>query len=111
LAATPDVTRHVMHRAAKALATTALATSLSACIVVPRTTTGYDSTCQILTRRVELQPIQVGALERCGGRECSVILATYGLVAAASAVVSGSIAVIGNVAYWMEEKGRCLAPG
>jgi hypothetical protein len=90
----------------------ATAACLSVCIVVPRTTTSYDTGCQIVTRRVELQPVQVGAMERCNGRECGAVLAAYGVVAVASTVVSGSIAVVGNVVFWMEEQGRCvLAPG
>ena len=86
--------------------------SLSACIVVPKTITSYDTGCQIITKRVELQPVQVGAMERCGGKECGAVLAAYGVVAVASTVVSGSIAVVGNVVFWMEEQGRCvLSPG
>lgn len=85
--------------------------SLSACIVVPKTTTSYDTGCKIITKRVELEPVQVSAVERCGGKECGAVLAAYGLVAVASTVVSGSIAVVGNVVFWMEEQGRCvLAP-
>ena len=36
------------------------------------------------------------------------MLASAGLVTAASAVVSGSIALVGNVIYWFEKQGRCL---
>jgi hypothetical protein len=31
-----------------------------------------------------------------------------GVVAVASAVVSGSIAVVGNVVYWLERQGQCV---
>lgn len=30
------------------------------------------------------------------------------VVAAASAAVSGSIAVVGNVVYWLERQGQCF---
>jgi hypothetical protein len=36
-----------------------------------------------------------------------MIVAVAGVTAAASAVVSGSIAVVGNVVYWLERQGRC----
>jgi hypothetical protein len=35
------------------------------------------------------------------------LLVAAGVVAAASAVVSGSIAVVGNVVYWIEQQGQC----
>ena len=41
-----------------------------------------------------MQPVQLGAL---------------GAVAAASAVVSGSIVITGNAVYWFDKQGRCLA--
>jgi len=31
-------------------------------------------------------------------------------VTAVSAVVSGSIAIIGNVAYWAEHRANCVVP-
>jgi len=37
------------------------------------------------------------------------VLASLG-VTAVSAVVSGSIAIIGNVAYWAEHRAGCAAP-
>lgn len=82
--------------------------SLSGCIVVPNTVSVYDPGCQLMTRRVELQPVQVQVVESCGGKECGAVLAAFGVVAVASTVVSGSIAVVGNVVFWMEEQGRCV---
>ena len=35
------------------------------------------------------------------------MLAAMGAVTAASAVISGSIALVGNVVYWFERQGRC----
>jgi hypothetical protein len=37
-----------------------------------------------------------------------VLLVATGVVAATSAVVSGSIAVVGNVVYWFERQGQCF---
>lgn len=80
---------------------------LQGCVMVPRTTETYDPNCRLLSRRMDLQPLQLGAFQRCAGNECAAMLVAFGAVAAASVVVSGSIAVVGNVAYWLEERGRC----
>lgn len=93
-----------MHRAIACLAVL-----LSGCIYLPRTTTVYDAQCHIEARHMELQMAQVGALGHCSGRECAELLVALGAVAAASAVVSGSIVVAGNAVYWFEKQGRCLA--
>jgi hypothetical protein len=33
-----------------------------------------------------------------------------GAVTVASAVVSGSIVIAGNVVYWFEKRGQCVTP-
>lgn len=38
------------------------------------------------------------------------VLGLYGGVAAGSAVVSGSIVLVGNTIYWLEEQGKCDWP-
>jgi len=69
-------------------------------MVVPRTTSKYNSECQVVERRVSLEAQQVGPIGGCrNNAECTGLLAVDGLVAAGSAVVSGSVAVVGNVAY------------
>jgi len=35
------------------------------------------------------------------------VLVAIGAVAAASAVVSGSIVLVGNIVYWAEKQGKC----
>jgi hypothetical protein len=85
--------------------------ALSGCMVVPRTTATYEPECQVVTKHIELEIAQVGYFAGCrNNAECSAILATAGFVAVASAVVSGSYAVVGNVVYWLERQGRCLVP-
>lgn len=74
-------------------------------MVVPRTVESFDADCQRLSKRMELQPVQLAQFNNCG-QDCAALLVAAGAVAAASVVVSGSIAIVGNVAYWMEE-GRC----
>ena len=81
--------------------------ALQACVFVPRTTEVYDFDCRVSSRQMDLQAVEIGGLGRCHGRECGVILVAVGATAAASAVVSGSIVVVGNVVYWLEKQGRC----
>jgi hypothetical protein len=99
-----------LRRAVQALAS-ALALSgalaLSACIVVPQTQTVYDPECQVMTRQVTLEAAVLGGFTSCTGEGCAAMLATLGFVTAASAVVSGSIAIVANTVYWIERQGRC----
>jgi hypothetical protein len=80
---------------------------LPACIVVPQTQTVYDPNCQVMTRQVTLETAVVGGFTHCVGDGCAAMLATLGFVTAASVVVSGSIAVVGNAVYWVERQGSC----
>jgi hypothetical protein len=80
------------------------------CVIVPVQTEAYDPDCQVVTRHIELQPVVLGRLGACSGQGCeALVLASLG-VTAVSAVVSGSIAIVGNVAYWAEHRAGCLAP-
>ena len=89
------------------LAAPVLLVTLQACVFVPRTTEVYDFDCRVSSRQMDLQAVEIGGFGRCQSRECAVILVAVGATAAASAVVSGSIVVVGNVVYWLEKQGRC----
>jgi hypothetical protein len=100
------------NRQAGALAQVALLallglTVLTACVMVPVTREVYDPECQSMRRQIVLAPAVMGQFNACGGRDCSALLVAMGAVTAASVVVSGSIAVVGNVAYWAEHKASC----
>lgn len=82
---------------------------LGGCVYVPRTTAVYDEKCQSYQRQMTLEAQQVGSIMGCGGDACIHALVVMGAVSAATAVVSGSVVVIGNVVYWVEHRGRCLA--
>ena len=84
------------------------AVALSACIVVPQTQSVYDPECQVMTRQVTLETAVIGGFTRCAGEGCAAMLATLGIVTAASVVVSGSIAIVANTVYWLERQGRCI---
>lgn len=89
----------------------ALAAALSACVVVPRTVVHYDTECHIVARQMTLQAVQVASIAGCSNSGCAALLAAAGATAAASLVVSGTIAVVGNVVYWLEKQGDCVRPG
>ena len=79
------------------------------CVIVPVQTEGFDPACRLVTHRIELQPVVLGQFNSCSGQGCeALVLASLG-VTAVSAVVSGSIAIIGNVAYWAEHRAGCAA--
>jgi hypothetical protein len=85
----------------------AVSSLASACIVVPRTEANYDPDCNVTTHRMVLDTKQVGGVNDCSYRkDCVAIVLGLG-VTAASAIVSGSIAVVGNVVYWAEERVGC----
>jgi hypothetical protein len=93
-------------------ATSAIAAGLlgAGCVIVPVQTDAYDPDCQLVTHHIALQPVVLGQLNSCSGQGCeALVLASLG-VTAVSAVVSGSIAIIGNVAYWAEHRAGCAAP-
>ncbi|HEU0202694.1 MAG TPA: hypothetical protein VFR86_19960 [Burkholderiaceae bacterium] len=82
---------------------------LQGCIVVPRTVETYDPACRIVAREMLLDVVQVGGFAHCHGEGCATLLVAMGVVTATSAVVSGSIAVVGNIVYWFERRGQCRA--
>ncbi len=81
--------------------------ALAGCIVVPQTREVYDAECRLLTRHMTLEAAYVGGFQRCSGEGCLALLSAAGAVTAFSAVVSGSIALVGNVVYWFERQGQC----
>lgn len=80
---------------------------LQGCIYLPRTTSSYDEACRIEAKQMVLEPSQLLGLGGCVQQQCAVLLVAAGVVTAVSAVVSGSIVVAGNIAYWLEKQGRC----
>jgi len=81
--------------------------ALQACVMVPRTTEVYDAECQVHTKHMDLEAVQLAAFQHCSNQECGALLVAVGATALASAVISGSIVVAGNVVYWFEKQGRC----
>ncbi len=84
--------------------------TLQSCVVVPQTREVYDPDCRMLTRQMTLETAVLGGFQSCAGDGCAAMLAAAGAVTAASAVISGSIALVGNVVYWFERQGQCSRP-
>ncbi len=94
-------------RAGRVAAATFLPLALLGCIVLPQTREVYDPECRVLTRQITLEAAVLGGFQSCAGEGCAAMLSAMGVVTAASVVVSGSIALVGNVVYWFERQGRC----
>ena len=85
----------------------------SGCVIVPVSIGTYDEECHIVTHRMELQTVELRQFYGCENQSVRVpqacyvqVLAALG-VTAASAVVSGSIMVVGSAAYWAERRLEC----
>jgi hypothetical protein len=79
----------------------------SGCVIVPVTTESFDPECRVVTRHMELKSVQLAQFQACQNVGCQVdVIAVVGLVAV-SAVVSGSIVLVGNVVYWSEHRASC----
>lgn len=92
----------------KALSRLLAACLLSSCVVVPRTEIVFDDECKVLRRRMVLDMHQIGVFGGCSNDGCVALLVGAGVVTAGSAVVWGSIAMVGNVVYWLERQGQCF---
>jgi len=98
-----------MNRLSCQLLGVALATLLlGGCVYLPETTVRYDAKCGVYERKMTMQPYQVGSLMGCRDEGCVAGLVAAGVVSAASAVVTGSVVVVGNVVNWLEKQGQCL---
>ncbi|MDP2561083.1 hypothetical protein [Psychrobium sp. 1_MG-2023] len=89
---------------------------LSACVVQPNVVNNYDERCHVVKKKVELSVEQLeffGALDCSDGRDCKDVFISEILGSAVvfpvSAIVSGSIALVGNTVFWLQEQGQCLS--
>jgi hypothetical protein len=84
---------------------------LAGCFVpkkVPHT--ADEQRCELKTQQLKLvmsEKAYFPSGARCSGDECLVVLAVMAAIPVGSALVSGSIVVVGNTAHWLEYQGRC----
>ena len=50
----------------------------------------------------------MAAIQHCENQGCIALIVGAGAVTAPTVIVSGSIVIVGNTAYWLERKARCL---
>lgn len=92
---------------------TMLIACLSACVVVPKQTASYDPTCKVAVQKFSLATEDISSDRNwsCDDNYCawdiSAELAGMAFTTVSSTLVSGSIALAGNTAYWLESDGEC----
>ena len=91
----------------KRIALLPLATVALVGCVSPKVVHFYDPECQVMARKVELTLEKVQALDACSNHDCAAQALGAAVSVAASSVISGSIAVVGNVVFWMEKTAKC----
>lgn len=80
---------------------------LQSCIVVPRTVEMYDPECHVIARHMDLEAVQIAYIAGCSNEGCATLILAAAATVTATAIISGSIVVIGNTVYWFEKQGRC----
>ena len=81
--------------------------TVQACVYLPSTIEIYDPECQIVAKHMTLQEVQVAAIGGCQNQSCLAMILAVGATTAASVIVSGSIVIVGNIAYWLERQATC----
>lgn len=90
-----------------------ISASLGACVVAPKKVASYDQNCMVSTQKIVLTTEQLQEFNNvnCMTNSCRAefieAAATSVLVTTTSAVISGSIALVGNTLYWLESQGKC----
>lgn len=87
---------------------------LCSCAVMPKFTEKFDEKCQTVQKKIELSIESAGMfkdLECSNNKDCKAVFLEEVLASViifpVSAIISGSIALIGNTIYWVEEYGQC----
>jgi len=109
-----------VHKALRSFIALLILTSLTACTVTPAFQAAEPvEDCYLDTREVDLSyewldsgdhARVLNGMNNCSGR-AEVCFAAYGLVVGGwtvgSALVSGSVYLVGNTLHWLEYQGRC----
>lgn len=98
----------------KVLLITFLSILLSACAVVPNFSEKFDNKCQSVQKKIGLSVERLGNFSdiQCSSNDDCVAQLTGEalgsiIVFPVSAIISGSIAIVGNTIYWFKEQGEC----
>jgi hypothetical protein len=96
-----------MKRYKSQLAPAAMTVMLSGCLVLPKVDMNQPVPCPMVTREVTLDVVQMASVGHCHQHDCLLQLTAGTVIFAASAVVSGSVALVGNTLHWIERVGKC----
>ncbi len=83
------------------------ALALSGCLVLPKVDMNQPVPCPMTSREVTLDVVQMAGVGPCRQHDCLLQLTAGTVIFAVSAVVSGSVALVGNTLYWIERTGKC----
>ena len=83
---------------------------LPGCVIVPATIDTYDADCQAVSHHMVLQSVQIAEINHCRNQECTMMAMAGAATVTVSAIVSGSIVIVGNAAYWIERQANCRSP-
>ena len=98
---------HAVPRVSVLLGATLICAALHGCVYLPSIVEVYDPECQVVAKHMTLQEVQVSAIVGCQNQSCVAMILAVGATTAASVIVSGSIVVVGNIAYWLERQATC----
>ena len=98
---------HALLRVSHFSAAGLICVALQACVFLPSTLEVYDPECQLVAKHMTLQEVQVAAIGGCQNQSCVATILALGATTAASIIVSGSIVIVGNIAYWLERQATC----
>ncbi len=91
----------------KLIATFILTLILAGCVYTPKKVSIYDEKCEIVVNHMELEKKQILSLSKCEDESCYSSILGAGLTSAGSVIISGTIVVSANVAYWFEKQAQC----
>ncbi|TYK66679.1 hypothetical protein [Colwellia echini] len=98
----------------KTLLISLLLTLLCSCVVVPKVESKYNETCKTREKKIVLSlkgDWEPSEMECANKQECKDDFIGENILGfitlPVSAIVSGSIAVVGNTVLWFRELGQC----
>ena len=100
----------------KALLCSFLLLSICSCAVVPTFTEKFDNKCQTVQKKVVLSTEVLGPTDgfECPDKDACIAKLSGHVIGSViiyplSAIFSGTIAMVGNSYYWVNELGQCKA--
>jgi hypothetical protein len=83
--------------------------SLCGCVFYPARVAYYDEQCQVRSHKLRLEAEVISNLNDCDGEKAEACLVVIAAIGSVTAVVSGSIVIVGNTLYWLERRGACAS--